>query len=98
MLYISIVRRSKNILAHIRVHMPALQVLAMVLRSNAKQGQPLPAPGAEMDYCSRLNRALPSDIRVLGWTDVADEFHARQAPSTALRAATCEFSQSVFAV
>jgi len=49
----------------------------MTVRSGAKKGQPLPAPAAEMDYCSRLNRALPPDIRVLGWTDVADDFHAR---------------------
>ena len=55
----------------------SMQVLGMVVRSGAKKGQPLPAPAAEVDYCSRLNRALPPDIRVLGWTDVADEFHAR---------------------
>ena len=53
------------------------QVLAMVLRSGAKQGQVLPAPADEIDYCTRLNRALPHDIRILGWTDVADDFHAR---------------------
>ena len=51
----------------------------MVVRSGAKKGQPLPAPADEMDYCSRLNRALPADIRVLGWTDVPDDFHARLA-------------------
>ena len=53
----------------------------MTVRSGAKKGQPLPAPAAEMDYCSRLNRALPPDIRVLGWTDVADDFHARSGQS-----------------
>jgi tRNA pseudouridine38/39 synthase len=54
-----------------------VQVLAMVLRSGAKHGQPRPAPAEEIDYCTRLNRVLPPDIRVLGWTDVANDFHAR---------------------
>ena len=49
----------------------------MVLRSGAKQGQPRPAPADEIDYSTRLNRALPPDIRVLGWADVANDFHAR---------------------
>ena len=57
----------------------------MAVRSNAKKGQPLPAPADEMEYCSRLNRALPPDIRVLGWTDVPDDFHARSAHCRARR-------------
>lgn len=31
----------------------------------------------EMDYVTMLNRTLPEDIRVLGWTPVTDEFSAR---------------------
>ena len=31
----------------------------------------------EMDYPLILNRALPQDIRVLGWTDVPGDFSAR---------------------
>ena len=30
-----------------------------------------------MDYAGILNNVLPPDIRVLGWTPVADTFHAR---------------------
>lgn len=35
----------------------------------------------EIDYCSLLNRTLPSDIRVLGWTEVSDGFSARFSAS-----------------
>lgn len=49
----------------------------MKLRSGGKLGQPLPEPVDEIDYCTRLNRALPNDIRVLGWADVPNTFHAR---------------------
>ncbi|EFJ22557.1 hypothetical protein SELMODRAFT_105100, partial [Selaginella moellendorffii] len=31
----------------------------------------------EIDYVSSLNRALPADIRVLGWCPVPPGFHAR---------------------
>lgn len=31
----------------------------------------------EMDYCTLLNKVLPADIRVLGWSEVTDEFNAR---------------------
>ena len=31
----------------------------------------------EMDYCNLLNKALPVNIRVLGWTEVTQEFSAR---------------------
>jgi tRNA pseudouridine(38-40) synthase len=31
----------------------------------------------EMDYCAMLNRCLPDDIRVLGWTPVTPAFSAR---------------------
>lgn len=35
----------------------------------------------EMDYVSMLNRALPDEIRVLGWSPVTDEFSARFSAS-----------------
>lgn len=31
----------------------------------------------ELDYCSLLNNKLPSSIRVIGWSEVTDEFDAR---------------------
>lgn len=31
----------------------------------------------EMDYVAMLNRGLPADVRVLGWTDVPEDFSAR---------------------
>ena len=31
----------------------------------------------EMDYCSMLNRSLPEDIRIIGWTEVTPLFSAR---------------------
>ena len=50
-----------------------------MLRSGGRAGQPVPAVDAELDYPSLLNRALPEDIRVLGWTDVPADFSARSA-------------------
>ena len=50
-----------------------------MLRSGGRVGQPLPAVDAELDYPSLLNRSLPEDIRVLGWTDVPADFSARSA-------------------
>ena len=47
------------------------------MRSCAKSKQPLPAPDVEMDYPSVLNRALPDDIRITGWTPVPQDFSAR---------------------
>jgi tRNA U38,U39,U40 pseudouridine synthase TruA len=35
----------------------------------------------EMDYVSMLNRALPDEIRVLGWCPVTDDFSARFSAS-----------------
>ena len=61
-------------------------MVAMNLRSGAKLGQPLPAPEDEIDYSTRLNRALPTDIRVLGWADVPNTFHARRGRPAGLRA------------
>lgn len=34
-------------------------------------------PAREMDYCAMLNRCLPEEIRVIGWTEVTDEFSSR---------------------
>lgn len=31
----------------------------------------------ELDYCTMINRCLPEDIRVIGWTPVSPEFSAR---------------------
>ena len=40
-------------------------------------GAPFPPREEEIDYVSTLNSILPSDIRVLGWTDVPENFSAR---------------------
>ncbi|KAL4436896.1 hypothetical protein ABPG75_004035 [Micractinium tetrahymenae] len=54
------------------------QVVALLLRSAGRAGQPGPVPaGSELDYPALLNRVLPRDIRVLGWTDVPEDFSAR---------------------
>ena len=53
------------------------QVVALLLRSSAKAGEPLPAWRDEQDFPAVLNRVLPEPIRVLGWTDVPQDFHAR---------------------
>jgi len=52
-------------------------VVALRVRSRAKVGEAAVGAHAEMDYPLILNRALPNDIRVLGWTDVPTEFSAR---------------------
>jgi hypothetical protein len=49
-----------------------------MLRSSARAGQPEVTIEAEMDYPRILNKALPEEIRVLGWTPVPDTFNARQ--------------------
>lgn len=57
------------------------QVVALLLRSAGRAGQAGPVPPeAELDYPAVLNRVLPQDIRVLGWTDVPEDFSARSAP------------------
>ncbi|XP_059063487.1 uncharacterized protein LOC131035677 isoform X2 [Cryptomeria japonica] len=61
------------------------QVIALYLRSNHKtlasgtDSKDLEniSDENEIDYVRVLNRALPSDIRVLGWSPVPDHFHAR---------------------
>lgn len=46
------------------------QIVALKLRSNLDKG-------AEFEYTSWLNKVLPSDIRVLSWCHVKDDFSAR---------------------
>eukprot|EP01127_Copromyxa_protea_P020392 TRINITY_DN6828_c0_g1_i2.p1 TRINITY_DN6828_c0_g1~~TRINITY_DN6828_c0_g1_i2.p1 ORF type:complete len:447 (-),score=68.38 TRINITY_DN6828_c0_g1_i2:114-1421(-) len=60
------------------------QVVALHLRSTVKEGEGLVTVGThvkdgaeEIDYVSMLNRTLPHDIRVLGWTPVSADFSAR---------------------
>ncbi|CAL8468632.1 g8172 [Coccomyxa elongata] len=53
------------------------QVIALWLRSEAKTGEAPLSADEEMDYAVTLNRALPDDIRVLGWTPVPETFSAR---------------------
>jgi tRNA pseudouridine38/39 synthase len=53
-------------------------VVALKLRSNARADSPDDLPEEqEMDYPSIINKALPEDIRVLGWTTAREDFSAR---------------------
>lgn len=47
------------------------------MRSLARMGEAPVEPAQEMDYAVTLNRALPEDIRVLGWAPIPDDFSAR---------------------
>jgi len=53
------------------------QVVNLRLRSKAKKGAATLPVEEELDYMKMINKALPDDIRVLGWADVEDGFHAR---------------------
>lgn len=53
------------------------QVIALTLRSGGKAGEPTLPEEQEIDYPKVLNRSLPPDIRVLGWTTAGPEFDAR---------------------
>lgn len=53
------------------------QVVALQLRSAGRAGQSALPEEQEMDYPTLLNRALPDDIRVLGWTTAPEGFSAR---------------------
>ncbi|GFR44474.1 hypothetical protein Agub_g5737, partial [Astrephomene gubernaculifera] len=53
------------------------QVVALRLRSCARLDEPLPPPESEYDYPRLINKALPPEVRVLGWSPVAPEFNAR---------------------
>jgi len=52
-------------------------VIALTLRSNAKQGEELPSPENELKYGMLMNRVLPPGVRVLAWAPVEDDFSAR---------------------
>jgi tRNA pseudouridine38/39 synthase len=54
-----------------------MQVVALLLRSSGKADAPLPGWQQEQDFAHMLNRVLPDTIRVLGWADVPQDFHAR---------------------
>lgn len=56
--------------------------MALRLRSGARVGSPSFTPDEELDYPTILNRALPRDIRVLGWTPVVPTFSARYPTPT----------------
>ncbi|KAH1096687.1 hypothetical protein J1N35_013608 [Gossypium stocksii] len=63
------------------------QVIALFLRSNLKEtdgnhkisGELIPEAQieGEIDYVRVLNRVLPSDIRIIGWSPVSIDFSAR---------------------
>ena len=54
------------------------QTVALMVRSAAAcDGTPLPSVEDELDYPQMINRVLPRDIRVVGWTPVTEDFHAR---------------------
>ncbi len=53
------------------------QVVALMLRSNAKADGPELPETEEIDYAKSLNRALPNEVRVLGWTTAPPDFNAR---------------------
>lgn len=54
-----------------------LQVVALNVRSKGKLHQPILMPEEEQDYPQSLNKSLPQDICVLGWTDLSPSFSAR---------------------
>ncbi|KAL0034588.1 hypothetical protein WJX79_009374 [Trebouxia sp. C0005] len=53
------------------------QVIALLLRSASKTGEPALLEEDEMDYSLKLNKELPRDIRVLAWCTVPADFSAR---------------------
>jgi len=53
------------------------QVVALLLRSAGKNGEPPVSESQEYDYPALLNRVLPPEIRVLGWSTVPENFSAR---------------------
>jgi hypothetical protein len=54
-------------------------VVALLLRSASKTGEPALLEEDEMDYSLKLNKELPPDIRVLAWCTVPTDFSARHA-------------------
>lgn len=53
------------------------QVVALNLRSGGRVGNPPLSEDEEYDYPTLLNRVLPKEIRVLGWTTALPDFSAR---------------------
>ena len=56
-----------------------VQVVSLRLRSGNKVGQAVLSEEQEIDYSLKMNKELPPDIRVLGWTTVPADFSARHA-------------------
>lgn len=54
-------------------------MIALLLRSASKTGEPALLEEDEMDYSLKLNKELPRDIRVLAWCTVPADFSARHA-------------------
>ena len=54
-------------------------MVALLLRSASKTGEPALLEEDEMDYSLKLNKELPPDIRVLAWCTVPTDFSARHA-------------------
>ncbi len=54
-------------------------MIALLLRSASKTGEPALLEEDEMDYSLKLNKELPPDIRVLAWCTVPADFSARHA-------------------
>ncbi|KAG2489574.1 hypothetical protein HYH03_012022 [Edaphochlamys debaryana] len=53
------------------------QVVALRLRSAARVDQPEAPLESELDYPRIINKALPPEVRVLGWTPAPEGFNAR---------------------
>lgn len=53
------------------------QVIALRMRSNLPKDGSVTTQIEEMDYCSMLNKSLPEDVRILGWSEVSDGFSSR---------------------
>ena len=58
-----------------------MQVIALMVRSMARIGEAPLEASREIDYAVTINRALPSDIRILGWAPVPEDFSARWHPN-----------------
>lgn len=60
----------------VRSSLPPIPPAADVLSSSASSLSIL-SEHKEMDYCTMLNKVLPESIRIIGWTEVSDEFSSR---------------------
>lgn len=66
-----------------------MQVVALRVRSLARQGDAPLEPSEEMDYAVTLNRALPEDIRVLGWAHLPQGPEGFSARCDGLHSPSC---------